>query len=135
MPKSAQTPASVLMALMEEYQLNPFSLSKQLKLSPAFVRQLIIGKSKITVPTALRLERFFGKDAEFWLALQVVTDLREALKDKELMALVKEISKVKKPVVKPKTQAKPVRKATLSDKRKKAAKVPGAKPVSRKPVL
>jgi len=134
MPKLALTPASVLMALMEEYQLNPFSLAKELKLSPALVRLLVIGKSKITVSTALRLGKLFGKEAEFWLDLQQATDLKEALNDKELMAIVKEIKKVKKTATKPKATVTPVKKATLSDKRKKAAKVPGAKPAPRKPI-
>ena len=133
MPKTAQTPASVLAALMGEYQLNPFSLARELKLSPAFVRQLVLGKSRITAPTALRLGRLFGNDAVFWLDLQQAADLTEASGDKELMAVVKEIAKAKKPAVQPKIQAKPGKKPALSDKRKKAAKVPGAKPVSRKP--
>jgi len=134
MPKSTQTPASVLMALMEEYQLNPFSLAKELKLSPALVRQLVIGKSRITAPTALRLGKLFGKEAVFWLDLQQAADLKAASNDKELMAIVKEISKAKKPTGQAKTKAKPGKKVTLSDKRKKAAKVPGAKPAARKPV-
>ena len=127
MPKSAQTPSSVLVALMDEYQFNPFSLARELKLSPAFVRQLVLGKSRITAPTALRLGKLFGKEAVFWLDLQQAADLNEACGDKELAAVVKEIVKAKLPPAKPKVQAKPGKKSTLSDKRKKAAKVPGAK--------
>ena len=132
MPKSAQTPASVLTTLMEEYQLNPFSLSKEIKLSQSSVRQLVNGKSKVTVSTALRLGKFFGNDTDYWLDLQRATDVNEAQNNKELMDIVKGISKAKKPAAKPKAENKSVKKTTLSDKRKKAAKVPGAKPASRK---
>jgi len=133
MPKSTQTPVSALIALMDEYQLNPFSLSKEINLSYASVRQLVTGKSKVTVPTALRLAKYFGQSPDYWLDLQRAVDVKEAQNNKNLMAIVKGIPKAKKPTVKPKAQGKTPRKTTLADKRKKAAKVPGAKRASRKP--
>ena len=114
MPKTTQTPASVLTALMEEYQLNPFSLSKEIKLSASGVRQIVTGKSKISVPTALRLAKFFGQTPVYWLNLQMDADLGEAGKDKELTAILKDISKVKKPAAKAKS--KPAAKAATSGK-------------------
>ena len=135
MPKSTQTPASVLMALMDEYQLNPFSLSKEINLSYASVRQIVIGKSKVTVPTALRLAKYFGQTPDYWLDLQRDVEIKEAENDKKLMAIVKGIAKAKKSAAKAKTQEKTAKKTTLSDKRKIAAKVPGAKPTSRKHTL
>jgi len=128
MPKANQTPASVLVSLMDEYQLNPFSLSKAISLSPSSVRLLVTGKSKVTVPTALRLAKFFDQSPSFWLDLQREADLLEAGKDKDLQDILKGISKVKKPAaIKPKASEKPGKKKALSDKRKSAAKVPGAK--------
>ena len=132
MPKSTQTPASVLVALMEEYQLNPFSMSKEINLSHSSIRQFITGKSKVTVPTALRLAKYFDQSPDYWLDLQRAVDIKEAQNDKGLMAIVKEISKAKKPSAKSKAKEKPVKKTTLSNKRKNAAKGPGAKPASRK---
>ena len=135
MPKTTKTPNSVLMSFMNEYQLNAFSLAKELKLSPTSVRLLTIGKAKITVPTALRLSKFFGQTPAFWLDLQREADLNEAAKDKELSAILKGIGKAKKPAAKPKAaaKAKPLRKTTLADKRKAAAKSPGSKAALRKP--
>jgi len=134
MPKTTQTPESVLKSLIEEYQLNPFSLSKAIKLSPSAVRQLVTGKSKISVPTAFRLAKFFDNPPAYWLDLQRETDLNDAAKDKELQDVLKSIVKAKKPEdsAKPKASAKGAKKTSLSDKRKKAAKEPGAKPASRK---
>jgi addiction module HigA family antidote len=113
---------------MDEYQLNPFSLSKAVHLSHSAVRLLAIGKSKVTVSTALRLAKFFDQTPAFWLDLQREADLNEASNDKKLQDILKAITKVKKPAApKPKAVKKPVKKQTLSDKRKQAAKTPGAR--------
>ena len=150
MPKTGKTPATVLISLMDEYQLNPFSLSKALKLSPSTARLLVTGKSKITVPVALRLAKLFGQKPSFWLDLQKEADLNEAAKDKKLMAAIKNITKAQKPKkpvktlakkkakplakkkAKSRTPAKPLKKTTLRDKRKAAVRVPGAKGASRR---
>jgi len=112
---------------MEEYQLNPFSLSKKIGLSTSAVRQIVIGKTGITIPTALRLGKFFGQCPSFWLDLQLQVDMQAAANDKNLQKILGGIPMAEKPKV------KPAKKTTLVDKRKKAAKVPGAKPASRKP--
>jgi addiction module HigA family antidote len=128
MPKSSQTPAAILQSLMDEYQLNPFSLAKAVHLSHSAVRLLAIGKSKLSVSTALRLAKFFGQDPAYWLDLQREADLNEASKDNKLQGILKAITKAKKPAApKPETAKKSLKKQTLSDKRKKAAKAPGAK--------
>ena len=132
MPKSSQSPGSALLALIAEYQLNPNSLAKAISLSQSAVRQIVSGKSKITVPTALRLSKFFGQTATYWLDLQRAVDITEAENDKDLSSILAGISKAQKPS-KTEAAAKTAKKTTLSDKRKKAAKVPGAKPAARKP--
>lgn len=42
------------------------------------VNEIIRGRRGITVDTALRLERLFGMDAQFWLNLQVGWELYHA---------------------------------------------------------
>ena len=127
-----QTPASVLDSLIRKYQLNPFLLSKAISLNYSTVHQILKGKAKITVPTALRFAKFFGQPSTFWLDLQQTEDLNEAAKDKNLSSVLKGISKVKKPSAKmpasePKATTRLAKRNALSAKRKKAAKVPGAK--------
>jgi len=140
MPKS-QTPAVVLQSLMDEYQLNPFSLSKEVHLSHSAVRLLAIGKSSITVPTALRLAKFFGQTPDYWLDLQRDVDLNEASKDEELRDVLESIPKAKKPAApKPGTAEKPAKKQKPSILSKKttittsahSAKNKGPKKVVRK---
>ena len=134
MPKKAQTPASTLLALMDEYQLNPFSLAKAVNLSNSTIRQIVKGKSKITVPTALRFARFFGQTPAYWLDLQRETDIREAENDTELLGILNGISKAKKPAAQAKPPANPAKKSTLADKNKESEKVPGVRSVKRKPI-
>ena len=135
MPKSAQTPVFVLKSLMDDYQFTAFSLAKAIKLCNSAVQQIIKGKNKITVSTALRLGKLFGQTPIFWLDLQREADLSEAANDKELSSVLKSISKAQKPSAQPKAKAtvKTVKKNTLSDKRKTAAKVPGSRPAKKKP--
>ena len=122
---------------MDAYQLNPNSLSKAIKLSQTTVRLLSIGKANVTVPIAARLGKYFGQDISFWLNIQLANDLIKASNDKNLVKILKGISKAEKPKAAPK--AAPKAKATgksakrnnLAEKRKKAAKIPGARPAKR----
>ena len=151
MAKTHQTPAFVLSSLMEEYHLNPFSLSKEIGLSNSSIRQILIGKTGVSVSTALRLAKFFGQSPAFWLDLQLQADMQAAANDKELQAALKGIVKAAKPnpaaaskdkipakgkaPAKGKTPAKPLKKSTLADKRKQAAKTPGARTAKGKATL
>ena len=135
MPKNTQTPASALKTCMAQFELTPYALSRAICLSNSAVLQILKGKTKISVPTALRLSKFFGQPPVFWLNLQRDEDLLEAEKDKDLTLILKGISKVHKPIEKPKAKApakKLPKKNTLADKRKSAAKAPGARPAKRK---
>jgi addiction module HigA family antidote len=65
--------------LLEEF-LKPMGLSQnKLALSigvPARrINKIVLEKSRITADTALRLSRFFGTSAKFWLSLQSHYDL------------------------------------------------------------
>jgi len=132
MQKSAKTPSSVLVSLMDEYGLNPYTVAKEIGMSYSAVRMIALGNIKISAPTALRLAKYFGNTPSFWLSLQQETDLAEAGKDKNLQASLKTIKKAVKQAPSSKAAVKPRKKTTLTDKRKAAAKVPGSKPVSRR---
>ena len=116
---------------MDEYGLNPNTLAKELYLSYSATRMIILGKIKITAPTALRLAAYFGNSPDFWLSLQQEEDLAKAAKDKNLQSDLKKIKRAVKKPAKVKASVKPRRKTTLSDKRKAAKKVPGSKSPSR----
>jgi len=71
--------------LLEEF-LNPMGLTQR-KLAGAIhvpsqrVNEIINGKRGVTPATALRLARFFGMSAGFWMNLQLRWDLYQAQQD------------------------------------------------------
>ncbi|MCL2722533.1 MAG: HigA family addiction module antitoxin, partial [Treponema sp.] len=53
------------------------------------ISQIIKGNRRITVDMSLRLSRYFGNSAQFWLNLQNNYDLESEIENKEY--LIKEI--------------------------------------------
>lgn len=51
-------------------------LSRDLSVPPNRVSEIVNGKRSITADTALRLQRYFAVEAQFWLNLQTEYDLR-----------------------------------------------------------
>jgi addiction module HigA family antidote len=63
---------------LESLGITPYRLSKDIGVPQTRVAEIIAGRRGISADTALRLSRYFGTSAEFWLNLQVAYDLREA---------------------------------------------------------
>jgi addiction module HigA family antidote len=53
-------------------------LAKALVIGAARLNEIVRGRRGVTPDTALRLARYFGTSAEFWLNLQTLYDLRIA---------------------------------------------------------
>ena len=51
-------------------------LSRDLSVPPNRINEIVNGKRSITADTALRLQRYFGVEAQFWLNFQNEYDLR-----------------------------------------------------------
>jgi addiction module HigA family antidote len=120
-----QSPGSFLTQMLEKYNLNPFKLSKEIKLSQSAVRLITIGKTKISVPVAMRLSKYFNTNPEFWLQMQMKWDIAEASKDKDLTKIVKSITRVKKSsdiAKKPATKKNTATKKTVAAKKPATAK-------------
>lgn len=71
--------------LLEDF-MNPLGISqsklaRELGVDPRRVNEIVNGKRSITVDTALRLEKYFGASAKFWVNLQTSYDLRMANSD------------------------------------------------------
>lgn len=65
--------------LLEEF-LKPMGISQNklainIGVPPRRINEIVLEKRRITADTALRLARFFGTSAEFWLGLQSQYDL------------------------------------------------------------
>ncbi len=66
--------------------LSAYKLSKDVGIPQTRVSEIIKGNRRITADTALRLSKYFGNSAKFWLGLQDDFDIEEEgqLKSKEL---------------------------------------------------
>lgn len=81
--------------LLEEFlkpmELSQYRLAQSVNVSPRRINEIVQGKRAISADTALRLGRYFGTTAAFWLNLQARYDLEvaaDALGDR----LVKEVA-------------------------------------------
>jgi addiction module HigA family antidote len=78
-------PGEILLTeFMEPLGLSAYRLSKELHISAPRVNDLVRGKRGITADTALRLSRYFGNSAQFWIGLQNGHDLWVASRSKSL---------------------------------------------------
>lgn len=63
---------------MEEYGLSQYELARRIGVPAPRINAITLGKRSITADTALRLGKFFGNSAQFWLNLQSHHDLEQA---------------------------------------------------------
>jgi antitoxin HigA-1 len=63
---------------LEPMGITSYRLSKDIGVAQTRMSEILAGKRSITADTALRLSRYFGNSAQFWLNLQVQYDLRKA---------------------------------------------------------
>jgi antitoxin HigA-1 len=69
-------PGRVLeLEFLEPLEITPYALAKEIGVDPPRVYDIVRGKRAISADTALRLGRYFGTSAEFWLNLQSHYDL------------------------------------------------------------
>lgn len=71
-------------------EISAYRLSKDLKIPQTRISEIIKGNRRITADTALRLSKYFGNSAKFWLGLQNDYDIEE---EKEMK--VKELNEIK----------------------------------------
>ena len=66
--------------ILHEEFLKPMGISQNrialdIRVPPRRINEIVHGKRRITADTALRLGRYFGMSAQFWLGLQMDYDL------------------------------------------------------------
>lgn len=83
---------------MEPMNISINQLSRDLSVPPNRISEIVNGKRSVTADTALRLERYFGIEAQFWLNLQSEYNLR-IMKHKIGNEIEKRIIPVKKHVL------------------------------------
>ena len=63
---------------LEPKGISQSRLARAIKVPPRRINEICLGKRGITPDTALRLGRYFGVAAEFWMNLQQTYELRLA---------------------------------------------------------
>jgi addiction module HigA family antidote len=67
--------------LLEEFLLplnvSAYRLAKDIRIPQTRVSEILKGNRRITADTAIRLSKYFGTSAKFWLGLQDDFDLEE----------------------------------------------------------
>ena len=71
------TPGEILREdFMDPLKISINQLARDLSVPPNRISEIVNGKRAITADTALRLQLYFGVEAQFWLNLQTEYDLR-----------------------------------------------------------
>ena len=68
-------PGEILADELEEIRLSAKKLADVIEVPPNRLYQILAGKRSLTADTALRLARYFGMSADFWMNLQSAYEL------------------------------------------------------------
>jgi addiction module HigA family antidote len=74
-------PGEILRDEMDELGISARALARALRVPVNRVTGILNGQRAVTAETALRLARFFGGSAEFWLNLQSAYELRRVQRE------------------------------------------------------
>jgi len=65
--------------------ISAYKLSKDIEIPQTRISEIVKGNRRITADTALRLSKYFGNSAKFWLGLQDDFDIEEEISAKGTM--------------------------------------------------
>ena len=68
---------------LEPLEITAYRLSKDLNIPQTRISEIVKGNRRITADTALRLSKYFGNSAKFWLGIQNDYDIEEEKENKE----------------------------------------------------
>ncbi len=75
--------------LTEEFltplNISAYKLSKDIGIPQTRISEIVKGNRRITADTALRLSKYFGNSAKFWLGLQDDFDIEEEISTKGII--------------------------------------------------
>jgi len=74
-------PGRILRRELRARELSANALARSLRVPSGRIVDILNGKRSISAETALRLGRYFGNDAQFWINLQAQYELALARRD------------------------------------------------------
>jgi addiction module HigA family antidote len=69
---------------LKPLEISAYRLSKDLKIPQTRISEIIKGNRRITADTALRLSKYFGNSAKFWLGIQDDFDIENQKENKKV---------------------------------------------------
>ena len=75
MKETAELVNPAILEFLKPLGISQNRLGNDLGVSPRRINEIIHGRRSVTADTALRLARYFGNSASFWLGLQMDYDL------------------------------------------------------------
>ena len=81
----------ILHDYLEPLGMSQYALAKALGITQARLGEVVRAKRAISPDTALRLARYFGTSAEFWIGMQAQYDL-EVARDARAATIAREIT-------------------------------------------
>ncbi|CAI8225996.1 MAG: putative HTH-type transcriptional regulator YbaQ [Formosa sp. Hel1_33_131] len=77
-------PGEILsLEFLEPLRISAYRLSKDLGIPQTRISEITKGRRRITADTALRLSKYFGNSAQFWLGLQNDFDIEQEGNEKK----------------------------------------------------
>ena len=73
----------LLYEFLKPLNISAYRLSKDLSIPQTRISEIVKGRRRITADTALRLSKYFGNSAKFWLGLQDDFDIEEGKEQKK----------------------------------------------------
>ena len=67
------------------FNITAYKLAKDIEIPQTRISEILKGNRRITADTALRLGKYFGNSAKFWLGLQDDFDIEEEISSKGSM--------------------------------------------------
>jgi addiction module HigA family antidote len=131
MAKTEKNPGEVLQSFIEKYRINSTILSRDIKLNYKTVLDILKGQARITIPTALKLGKYFGTTPNYWIDVQTQSEIDKISTDKKFQSVLRTIPKVVTPLAAAKI-APAKTKSKTSSARKNAARIAYAKSIKGK---
>lgn len=74
-------PGQILKEDLDDVDVSMNRLARDIRVPMNRVSEIVNGKRAITADTAMRLARYFGTSAQYWLNLQIAYDLQVAQRE------------------------------------------------------
>ncbi len=65
------------------FNISAYKLAKDIEIPQTRISEIVKGNRRITADTALRLSKYFGNSAKFWLGMQDDFDIEEEMSAKK----------------------------------------------------